>query len=106
MAGVNGVGGKAGMPNGKTAHRDSLPGVSFGSGVGPRAASNAEDMAQRMNALAFQDDAIIAAGPSTSSSVPRLPSSQAPSTVLEDADPEAALLEHIVSSDRAMLFGR
>lgn len=98
MAGANGVTGPSGMPNGKSALRDSLPGVSFGAGVGARATSNAEDMAQRVNGLALQDDAIIAAGPSTSSSTSRLPDSQAPSVVLDDADPEAALLEHIVSS--------
>ncbi|KAK9897804.1 hypothetical protein P389DRAFT_169819 [Cystobasidium minutum MCA 4210] len=95
MAGANGVTGPSGMPNGKSALRDSLPGVSFGAGVGARATSNAEDMAQRVNGLALQDDAIIAAGPSTSSSTSRLPDSQAPSVVLDDADPEAALLEHI-----------
>lgn len=99
MAGVNGMAGVGSLPNGKARQRDNLPGVSFGPNANAGAAAYAaEDMAQRMNNLAFQDEAIIAAGPSTpSTAAPRVPTSQAPSVVQEDVDPEAALLDHIVS---------
>lgn len=96
MAGLNGVRGPTGLSNGKPRQLDSVPGVSFGPGLAVQAASTAEDV-QRMNALAFQDDAIIAAGPSTPSTVARGASPQPASILREDADPEAALLEHIVS---------
>lgn len=99
MAGVNGMTGGGSLPNGKARQRDNLPGVSFGPNANAGAAAYAvEDMAQRMNSLAFQDDAIIAAGPSTPSiGGHRVPTPQAQSVVQEDVDPEAALLEHIVS---------
>lgn len=102
MSGINGMAGVGGVPNGKPRQRDSLPGVSFGPNANARVASTAEDMAQRMNTLAFHDDAIIAAGPSTPSvPAPRAPSSQPQSLVQEDVDPEAALLDHIVSNHAA-----
>ena len=90
--------GTSGLPNGKPRQRDEIPGVSFGPNANARAAtSTAEDMAQRMNTLAFHDDAIIAAGPSTPSAAAKAPSPQPPSVVQDDVDPEQALLDHIVS---------
>lgn len=98
MLGINGIAGAGALPNGKPRQRDNLPGVSFGPNANALAASTAEDTAQRMNNLVFHDDAIIAAGPSTPSvAAPRVPSPRVQSVVQEDVDPEAALLDHIVS---------
>lgn len=103
MAGVNGMAGVGSLPNGKARQRDNLAGVSFGPNAHAGAAAYAaEDTAQRMKSLAFHDDAIIAAGPSTPSTAgPTVPAPHAPSAIQEDADPEAALLDHIVSRPSA-----
>lgn len=126
--GVNGINGNAingSIVNGKARQRDAFPGVSFGPGVrvplpphsqqvaGSATTSYADDpnlnFNSRFNTLAMQDDAIVAAGPSTpststaSAGVSRYQTPPPPQPVAAAATAPAAessdtdLLEHIVS---------
>jgi hypothetical protein len=103
QAGYTSVNSTRGTPNGNTMYQGDVSGVSFGSRT---TAARSEDLAHRMNQMAFQDDAIIAAGPSTT---PVNTTSNQLRTVTatksaEPADVDAVLLDHIVGESTATLI--